>query len=203
MNTTDGAHPSTIAKAISWPISEVKALIAEEEARYHVTKKFFDDLEKYIYDNAQPTHQVDKDGHQVYIAYYKGPLGKKYYIKSQWNTYKNCYEFAKPKILNHIVQGHSTGDLTQIAGSVILEYIMEEGVMEYVQPILYTYDSFDFYVLDNKLHEVIKRLVECMTTKTIETIKEDFNFIIDIPLKVSIEIGANKNDLQTLKLGDI
>ena len=192
-----GASVKTIAESLGWRMQQVQRLIDREDERYAVAVQFFESLEDLIRINAYPTERVDAAGNQIYESKYSGPLGKEYTIQSKWDKYKKEMVFEKPKILNHIVQGFSTGDLTQVSNYCILKYLLGLDRLEEkdVIPILYTYDSNDFEILTATMDKHIGNIAKAMTTDVKQELLEDFRFDIDIPLRVEVEVGPNKNSL--------
>lgn len=188
-----GQHPKNIAKKLGWSVKRVEEFIEQEDSRYHVAKKYFDDLEERVYNDSVPTDLIDKNGNQIYKSVQEGLFGKTYTYTSVWNRWKNTPQYEKSKILNYEVQGFSTGDLTQVANACILNTLFERDLLYKVIPVLYTYDSNDFEIDNGGLDYYIDIIASAMTTGVKKAFLEDFDFDIDIPLAVDVVCGNNKD----------
>lgn len=172
---------------------------------FPVARQWGDNLMKLLDINAYSIKEYSPKGAQIMESWYQGVTGRKFFFKnypdkiSSFCAEKRLYTpkgFKYSEGMNYQVQSFCTADIHMIALGILFreaqyhrdKFLLINTVHDSVLvDCRKKYIDFACNLIKNSLESVVDRL------------KEKFNIVFDLPLKVEVEIGPSWGEVQSVK----
>jgi len=197
-----GAATKTIAEETGLTFSQVTAIIDAEEKLFPEVSKYYDALYYQVNKNKKRSKEV-RSGHMMYTSTHALPTGREVTFTTGVSPYGKV-DFYKPIIKNYPVQGTAAEVWKTLLVLVFSElsklgFIFTEGSP--ISLINGVHDSIMFDVLNDYHMGVLQVIVEKAFENLRPTLKSRFGFDIPVPLRYTVSIGRDWNNLKEIKDG--
>jgi len=197
-----GAATKTIAEETGLTFSQVTAIIDAEEKLFPEVAKYYDALYYEVNKNKKRSKEV-KNGHMMYTSTHALPTGREVTFTTGVSPYGKV-DFYKPIIKNYPVQG-TAAEVWKCLVVLIFRALSKQGLIfsehSPISLINGVHDSIMFDVADDYNMGVLQVIVEEAFNCLRPTLKDRFGFDIPVPLRYTVSVGRDWNNMKEIKDG--